>query len=170
MLRIGLALLALLCIASPAVADDTPTIVPPPGWTAKATPAGAPSGVQYVGFWAAAPNPDGTTDNINELWVPTNSASYADIIALNRKTTLAQMTQTLDVDADEPCGGASAHRFAYATTFGSRSLKIVQLFRVVGDRQYVVTYTRVAANPEDPAALASLKTICVDAATSPTIH
>jgi hypothetical protein len=78
------------------------------------------------------------------------------------------MTKTLTLDADEACGAATAHRFQYETPFGTNMLAITQLVRMTQTKAYIATYVHMVQNPEDPLALASLRTICTDDASAPT--
>jgi hypothetical protein len=117
------------------------------------------NGVQLVGLWYA-PKVDGEFgDNLNLGTLGKGQSTFDEIVSLNRKQ-LGALTSKLDVDADEACAGGVAHRFEYSATFGTQSLSLVQLLRIEGDTQYIVTYTRTAKHPADPAALAAIRSLC----------
>ena len=143
--RASVALAACL-VSAPAAAEDAPAYVPPAGWNAT--------------VWMAPQSSDGFNDNVNLLRGPAGDSSWPNYVNLNRTQLLDGFTKAFDTDADEKCGPALAHRFAYTSTQAGRSLAIVQLLRVVDNVQYVVTYRRLAAHAADPAAIASLRTIC----------
>jgi hypothetical protein len=148
---------------APAATDEPPpahgpSIVPPPGWK-KRDVAPSMGGLTFLGFWMAPADKSGFTDNIN-LGRQKSPVAYDAYIKANREILLSRFAKSFAKDADESCGPGKAHRFAYETVFGSIKLALVQLMRMDDGWVSIATYTRVATRAADPAALASLRSLC----------
>ena len=147
------------------VVDELPTIVVPARWTAKETMPALPDAV-YVGAWNAPP-PDSPADTIALGYV---------ILPPDKPVTLEAIAQAMDAaykkligaknmiasHAERVCGGtADGWYWENKVAIGTRNVDLEQTILLGKTRAFVATYGRLDANNEDPAARASLDTICV---------
>jgi hypothetical protein len=149
----------------PGAAGADPILVPPPGWIPRDAGTSSP-GIHVTGAWVSPVSRNGFPDTLN-LTTESSTAGFADYMAASRAALLKAMTKTLTLDADETCGSATAHRFQFETPFGTNVLSITQLLRLTPTKAYIATYVHMVQNPEDPVALAALRTMCKDDAGAP---
>jgi len=155
----ALALLAAALTAPlPLFADTLPTLVPPAGWKAQVAQSST-AGTVLVGIWAA-PVAHGAFADIVNLVVENTQADYDAYVTASRVAVVKNATGKVGVDADESCATGNAHRFEYVTTFGTTKADITQLVRVSNGTAFIATYGRPPDAPADPAALASLRSLC----------
>ena len=158
-----------LASASPAATatNELPTIVVPTGWTAKATLPTLPGAV-YVGAWNPPP-PESPADTI--------APSY-NTISSGKPVTLEEIAQRLDAAYKKLVGAQNmiashAEKVCHGTAdgwysenklpIGTMNLILEQTILLGKTRTFVATYGRLEADKEDPAARASLDSICVKA-------
>lgn len=156
---------------APTVADELPTIVVPARWTVKDAMPTLPGAV-YVGAWNAPP-PDSPADLI--------ALSYATIPA-NKPVTLETFAQETDAaykklvgeknmiasHAERVCGGmADGWYTENKVALGMMNVVLEQTILLGKTRAFTAIYARLDTDKEDPAARASLDTICIKGSKNP---
>lgn len=159
--------------ASPATpaADEIPTIVVPAGWTAKNTLPTAPGAV-YVGAWNGPP-PDSAADEIALGYVPLPSDKPVTIDAIAQAMDAAYKKLVGEKNmvashAQKVCGGtADGWYLENKVGVGTMNVVLEQTVLLGKTRTFVATYGRLDTEKEDPAARASLNSICVKSSETP---
>lgn len=158
--------------ASPAtpLADELPTIVVPARWTAKDTMPASPGAI-YVGAWNAPP-PDASAEiALGYVAIPVGKAVTLEAIvqatnAAYKKVVGANLVAS---HAEKVCSGAADGWYLEnKVTAGTVSVVLEQTLLLGETRAFVATYGRLDTDKEDPAARASLDTICVKTFERPT--
>jgi hypothetical protein len=155
--------------ASPAApapdADELPTIVVPAGWTAKEKLPTAPGAV-YVGAWNAPP-PDSPADEIALGYValPSDKPVTLEAIAQAMNAAYKKLVGEKNMiasHAEKVCGGtADGWYLENKVNVGTMNVVLQQAVLLGKTRTFVATYGRLDTEKEDPAARASLNSICV---------
>lgn len=156
---------------APTVADELPTMVVPARWTVKDAMPTLPGAV-YVGAWNAPP-PDSPADMI--------ALSYA-TIPPGKPVTLETFAQETDAaykklvgaknmiasHAEKVCGGMSDGWYSEnKVALGMMNVVLEQTILLGETRAFVAIYARLDTDKEDPAARASLDTLCIKGSESP---
>ncbi len=150
--------------ATPSV-DELPTIVVPTGWTAKDTLPTAPGAV-YVGAWNAPP-PDSPADEIALGYValPSDKPVTLEAIAQAMNAAYKKLVGEKNMvasHAEKVCGGTmDGWYLENKVNVGTMNVVLQQTILLGKTRTFVATYGRLDTEKEDPAARASLNSICI---------
>ena len=153
------------------VVDELPTIVVPARWTAKDTMPTAPGAV-YVGAWNAPP-PDSPADEIALGYValPSDKPVTIEAIAQAMDAAYKKLVGAKNMiasHAEKVCGGtADGWYLENKVAIGTMNVVLEQTILLGKTRTFVATYGRSDTEKEDPAARASLDTICVKGSQRP---
>jgi hypothetical protein len=156
---------------APTVADEIPTMIVPARWTVKDAMPTLPGAV-YVGAWNAPP-PDSPADMI--------ALSYA-TLPPGKPVTLETFAQETDAaykklvgaknmiasHAEKVCGGMADGWYSEnKVALGTMNVVLEETILLGKTRAFAAIYARLDTDKEDPAARASLDTICVKGFKSP---
>jgi hypothetical protein len=162
-------------VASPAPAatgtDELPTIIVPARWTAKNAMPTLP-GTVYVGAWNAPP-PDSPADTIALGYsaIPSGESMTLEAIAQETEAAFKKLVGSKNMiasHAERVCAGtAEGWYLENDVAFGTLNIVLEQTILLGKTRVFVATYGRLDTDREDPAARASLDSICVKGSASP---
>jgi hypothetical protein len=151
--------------ASPAttLANELPTIVVPARWTAKDTMPASPGAI-YVGAWNAPPPDPSAEIALGYIAIPAGKAVTLEAIAQETNAAYKKLVgaNVVASHAEKVCSGTADRWYLENTvTSGTVSVVLEQTLLLGKTRAFVATYGRLDRDKEDPAARASLDTICV---------
>jgi hypothetical protein len=155
--------------AAPAAAgaNELPTIVAPAGWIAKTTMPTMPGAV-YVGAWdPPPPKPAPDTLTLGYVNIPPGKPVTLDAIVKAMDAAAKKLIGAKNMiasHAEKVCGGnADGWYLENKLAIGTVSIVLEQTVLLGKSRTFVATYGRLDTEKEDPAARASLDSICVKA-------
>jgi hypothetical protein len=152
--------------ASPAatVADELPTIVVPTGWTAKETLPTSPGAI-YVGGWNAPPPNPADTITLSYIVIPPGKTVTLEAVAQEINAAYKKLVGAKNMvatHAERVCGGTTDGWYSEnKLAIGTMNVVLEQTLLLGKTAAFVATYGRLDTEKEDPAARASLDTICV---------
>jgi hypothetical protein len=155
-----------------AVPDELPTFVAPAGWTPKGALPTLPGAV-YVGAWSAPP-PNSPADTIALSYsaIPSGKPVTLEAIAQGTEASYKKLVGAKNMVAshvERVCGGMADGWYAEnKLAIGTMNVVLEQTIFLGKTRTFVATYARLDTDKEDPAARASLDTICVKGFEKPT--
>ena len=153
------------------VSDEVPTIVVPAGWTAKDVMPTLPGAV-YVGAWNAPPPESASTISLS--YVPMSPGKPVTLQAMAQGMEeaykkLVGAKNMIASHAERVCGGTADGWYSEnKVAVGTMNVVLEQTVLLGKTRMFVASYGRLDTDKEDPAARASLDTICVKPSAAPT--
>lgn len=152
--------------ASPAatVADELPTIVVPTGWTAKETLPTSPGAI-YVGGWNAPPPNPADTITLSYIVIPPGKTVTLEAVAQEINAAYKKLVGAKNMvatHAERVCSGTTDGWYSEnKLAIGTMNVVLEQTLLLGTTAAFVATYGRLDTEKEEPAARASLDTICV---------
>jgi hypothetical protein len=148
--------------ASPSPAASSkprPLFTVPKTWV-HLKPSGKEAGFTDLGGYIF--EQDGKVQEFNVLQAPSGGLDLATMTKINLQD-LARTEKSFRLLSEQNvslCSGQQGRLIKYHTTSNGKLLMLEQLFAVSGLNGYVLTYSRAAADKDDPAALAALRSLC----------
>jgi hypothetical protein len=156
---------------APAVADELPTMVVPARWTVKDAMPTLPGAV-YVGAWNAPP-PDSPADMIalSYATIPPGKPVTLETFAHETDAVYKKLVGAKNMiasHAEKVCSGMADGWYSEnKVALGMMNVVLEQTILLGKTRAFAAIYARLDTDKEDPAARASLDTICVKGFKSP---
>ncbi|MGA7093851.1 MAG: hypothetical protein WBW87_08535 [Candidatus Cybelea sp.] len=143
----------------------------PAHWTVKSAMPTLPGAV-YVGGWSAPP-PDSPADMIALSYAinPPGKAVTLETIAQGADAAFKKLVGANNMiasHAEKVCSGSADGWYSEnKVALGTMNVVLEQTILLGKTRTFVATYARLDTDKEDPAARASLDTICIKGSESP---
>lgn len=155
----------------PTMPDELPTIVVPAHWTVKSAMPTFPGAV-YVGGWTAPP-PDSPADMIALSYasIPPGKPLTLETVAQETNAAYKKLVGANNMiasHAERVCGGSADGWYSEnKVALGTMNVVLEQMILLGKTRAFVATYARLDTDKENPAARASLDTICIKGSERP---